>query len=134
MTVYPSIQEVLNIHRLLIAAFGGAPGVRDHSAIESALGRLSSGYYDDTIAEAAALWDSLSQNHPFVDGHKRVAMTVALAFLRLNGYRVEFRDQETYEFLIGLYDTGTFCFLELDRWLRSHVNSSGQGSLAPADE
>ena len=54
-------------------------------------GRIS-GYYADLIQEAAALWESLSQNHPFVDGNKRVAVTTMAAFLRVNGYRLEFDD------------------------------------------
>ncbi len=45
--------------------------------------RRQTGYYRDLIEEAAALWESLSQNHPFVDGNKRVAVTVAAAFMRL---------------------------------------------------
>jgi len=51
------------------------------------------------IQEAAALWESLSQNHPFVDGNKRLAVTVTAAFLRVNGYRLEFDDQEAFSFL-----------------------------------
>jgi death-on-curing protein len=74
----------------LIARFGGSDGIRDHGALESALARPRSGYYSDLIQEAAALWESLSQNHAFVDGNKRVAVTVTAAFLRVNGYRLEF--------------------------------------------
>jgi death-on-curing protein len=44
-----------------------------------------SGYYEDIIQEAAALWESLFQNHPFLDGNKRVAVTVTAAFLRVSG-------------------------------------------------
>jgi death-on-curing protein len=76
----------------LIARFGGSDGIRDHGALESALARPRSGYYSDLIQEAAALWESPSQNHAFVDGNKRVAVTVTAAFLRVNGYRLEFDD------------------------------------------
>lgn len=104
----------------MIARFGGAPGIRDHGALESAA-RPQSGYYADLIQEAAALWESLSQNHPFVDGNKRVAVTTMAAFLRANGYRLEFDDIEAFSFLIGLYETGTLRFKELDIWLRQHA-------------
>jgi death-on-curing protein len=91
--------------------------------MESALARPQSGYYVDVIEEAAALWESLSQNHSFIDGNKRVSVTVTAAFLRLNGYRIEFDDIETFSFLIGLYEVGTFRFKELETWLRLHVVS-----------
>ncbi len=102
MTVYPTIEEVLVVHDLLIAAFGGSSGVRDRRLLEAALARPQVGYYQDLIQEAAALWESLSQNHPFVDGNKRLAITVAAAFLRVNGYRLDFDDLDAFSFIIGL--------------------------------
>jgi death-on-curing protein len=81
---------------------------------------------DEAVAvhEAAALWESLSQNHPFVDGNKRVAVTVTAAFLRVNGYLLEFEDLEAFSFLIGLYETGIMQFVELEKWLRVHAKRS----------
>ena len=122
MTYYPDIDDVLAAHARLIQQFGGSSGLRDRGAIESALARPQCGYYDDLISEAAALWESLSQNHAFVDGNKRVAVTVTAAFLRVNGYRLSFDDLEAYRFLIGLYEAGTFRFAELDTWLRGHAS------------
>lgn len=121
MTSYPTVDEVIAVHARLIARFGGSIGVRDRGALESALTRPQSGYYDDLIQEAAALWESLSQNHPFVDGNKRVAVTVTAAFLRVNGYRLAFDDLEAFSFLVGLYETGTLRFKELEVWLRQHA-------------
>jgi death-on-curing protein len=105
----------------VIARFGGSEGIRDYGALESALARPRSGYYSDLIQEAAALWESLSQNHAFLDGNKRVAVTVTAAFLRVNGYRLEFDDLDAFSFLTGLYETGRMRFEELDRWLRQHA-------------
>lgn len=121
MTSYPTVDEVLAVHAQLIARFGGSLGIRDRGALESALARPRSGYYNDIIQEAAALWESLSQNHPFVDGNKRVAVTVTAAFLRVNGYRLEFDDVEAFSFLVGLYETGNLRFKELEVWLRQHA-------------
>jgi death on curing protein len=121
VTVYPTLEDVLAIHAALIERFGGSLGVREQSGIESALARPQSGYYPDLIQEAAALWESLSQNHPFVDGNKRVAITVTAAFLRANGYRLQFDDLDAYNYLIGLYEAGNFRFAELDAWLREHA-------------
>ncbi len=122
MTYYPSIEEVLVAHARLIERFGGSMGLRDRGALEAALARPQTGYYEDLIQEAAALWESLSQNHPFIDGNKRVAVTVTAAFLRVNGYRLEFDDVAAFQFLIGLYESGTFRFAKLEAWLRAHAS------------
>ena len=121
MTRYPTVEETLAVHAKLIMRFGGSHGIRDRGALESALARPQSGYYADLIQEAAALWESLSQNHPFIDGNKRAAVTVTAAFLKINGYLLKFEDFEAFSFLSGLYETGRMRFEELDRWLREHV-------------
>jgi prophage maintenance system killer protein len=56
-----------------------------------------------------------------VDSNKRVAVTVTAAFLRVNGYRLEFDDIEAFFFLIGLYEAGTLRFTEIENWLRQHT-------------
>jgi death-on-curing protein len=94
VTFYPSIDEVLLTHARLIARFGGTGGLRDRGSLEAALARPQTGYYDDPIQQAAALRESLLQNHPFVDGNKRTAIAVTAEFLRINGYRLEFDDLE----------------------------------------
>lgn len=114
MIVYPTPNEVVAVHARLIAKFGGAFGIRDRAALESALTRPQTGYYADLIEEAAAIRESRSQNHAFVDGNKRVAITVASAFLKANGYQLEFKDSEAYSFLIGLYESGRVRFAELE--------------------
>ncbi len=121
MTRYPSVEETVAVHAKLTARFGGSGGLRERDALESALSRPRSGYYGDLIREAAALWESLSQNHAFVDGNKRVAVTMTAAFLRVNGYRLEFNDADAFSFLLNLYETGRMRFEELDRWLRQHA-------------
>lgn len=111
----------MDVHDRLIARFGGSLGIRDRGALKSALARPQSGYYTDLIQEAAALWESLSQNHPFLDGNKRVAVTVTAAFLTVNGYRLLFDDIEAVAFLLRLYESGTLRFQELETWLRHHA-------------
>jgi death on curing protein len=121
VTSYPIVDEVIVVHDQLIARFGGSPGIRDRGGLESALARPQSGYYSDIIQEAAALWESLSQNHPFVDGNKRVAVTVTAAFLKVNGYRLDFDDMEAFSFLAGLYEADRLRFNELEAWLRQYT-------------
>lgn len=123
MTYYPSLEDAIAVHSRVIAKFGGSPALRDQGALESALARPQSGYYNDLVEEAAALWESLSQNHPFIDGNKRMAIVVTSAFLRVNGYRLQFDDLQAYEFLIGLYESGRFRFSELVSWIRQHVSA-----------
>ena len=84
MREYLTLEEVLTIHELSLEHYGGASGVRDLGAIESALFRPQSGYYSDIIEEAAALTESFLINHPFVDGNKRVAFAVCYIFLEIN--------------------------------------------------
>lgn len=82
---YLSVDEVVAIHERLIYTFGGAAGTRDLGLLESALFRPRTGYYSDIAEMAAALFESLLMNHPFVDGNKRVAFFTTDVFLRLNG-------------------------------------------------
>src|SRR6059058_1760145 len=84
MTEYVTTADALFFHKQLIERYGGAPGLRDAGALESALHRPQTGYYDTLVHEAAALLESLVQNHPFVDGNKRVAFAVVDVSLRIN--------------------------------------------------
>ena len=79
------------------------------------------GYYDGLIQEAAALMESLANNHPFFDGNKRVAFFVTDAFLRLNGRFIDCNNIEAYDFFMGLFETGSFRFAELEAWLSEKV-------------
>jgi len=80
MTDYLTVAEVLAIHADQIERYGGSKGVRDHGLLEAALYRPQTGHYADLVEEAAALWESLSQNHPFTDGNKRTALPPHIHF------------------------------------------------------
>ena len=120
MTIYLSIEDTLEIHRVLLKRFGGAEGVRDLGMIESALLRPQTGYYTDLIEEAAALWESLAMNHGFVDGNKRVAYACLELFLQLNGTDISASNEELERFIYGNLEAGTFRKDVLDTWLRAH--------------
>jgi len=121
MRNYPTLDEVLAIHEILIEEFGGESGLRDRGGLKSALGRLSSGYYDTIYDEAAALMESLSQNHPFVDGNKRVSFFVTDVFLRMNGYYITCDNEEAYLFFQDLFKKGNYDFDHLLTWLKDNV-------------
>ena len=120
---YLTIAEVLAFHDVLIDEFGGSKGIRDLGALESALFRPRTGYYRDVIEEDAALFESLVQNHPFVDGNKRVAFAVMDVFLRLNGRTLEVDDVDAHTHLVGLMERGGLELRAVDAWLRAHVRA-----------
>ena len=118
MTQYLTTADALFFHQQLIERYGGSSGVRDAGALESALHRPQTGYYDTLIHEAAALLESLVQNHPFVDGNKRVAFAVVDVFLRINGYTIIAASEAIYNYLIRLMEQGTFDMEHLVPWLQ----------------
>ena len=120
MRDYLTVDDVIVMHHELIGRFGGAHGIRDMGALESAVFRPQTGYYDDVIAEAAALLESLAITHPFIDGNKRIAFAAADVFLRMNGFEITAEPDAAYEFLIGLFESGTFRFAELEPWIRTN--------------
>ena len=121
MTEYVTTADALFFHKQLIDRYGGADGVRDVGALESALHRPQTGYYDTLIHEAAALLESLVQNHPFVDGNKRVAFAVVDVFLRINGLAIVASSMAIYDHMIKLLEEGTFDMEHLVPWLQEVV-------------
>ncbi len=121
MREFPTLTEVLAMHEILIETFGGTHGIRDQGALESALMRPQLGYYQDIIEEAAALMESLANNHPFLDGNKRIAFFVTDTFLRMNKFYIDSDDLLAHEFFMSLFDTNSFRFEQLAGWLREHV-------------
>jgi death-on-curing protein len=118
---YLNLNEVLEIHRILINRYGGASGIRDLNGLESALYRPQTGYYADTIAEAAALMESIVINHPFIDGNKRVAFAVTDVFLRLNGFKIVEQPMRIHEKMMQLFETYQFDFIHVELMLREIV-------------
>ena len=126
MTIYLTVVEVLAMHVDQIERYGGSHGVRDPGLLEAAIYRPQTGYYSDVIEEAAALWESLAQNHPFVDGNKRTAFAATYTFLAINGARVSADSRAAYAFISGLYRRNQFRFENLVPWLRDNVTRDRQ--------
>ena len=116
---YLTVADVLGMHTVLIQRYGGAPGVRDPGALEAALFRPQTGYYEDIVAEAAALLESLAINHPFVDGNKRIAFAAADVFLRINGWRLQRSPMQIHAEMLQMFEAGTFDIANLEPWLRA---------------
>lgn len=124
-TVFPTVEEVLFLHRRLLMRFGGQEGVRDMGLLESALSRPRSDYYVSRSEQAAALLQSLALNNPFVDGNKRVAFATTAIFLRLNGFRLVCGADEAEAFLLNDVIIGHAevrpIALRLETWMKAVV-------------
>ena len=120
---FPTLSEVIAIHATLIAEFGGGFGIRDEAALVSALMRPQLGYYEGLVQESAAMMESLANNHPFVDGNKRVAFFVTDTFLRMNGHFIDCECEAAYEYFMQLFETGSFRFDALESWLNENVKA-----------
>jgi death-on-curing protein len=94
VTLYLSVEQILDLHAFQLERYGGASGLRDRDALESAAGRPQATFggedlYPDLAAKAAALMHALVANHPFIDGNKRVGAHAALVFLKANAMTLD---------------------------------------------
>lgn len=125
---YLTAEQVLFIHARLIAETGGSHGVRDLGMLESAVARSRATFddqelYPSIFLKAAALLDSLINNHPFVDGNKRSGITAAALFLQANGWRLSASNAELEEFTLRV----AVAHPEVPRiaeWLRKHCHTN----------
>jgi death on curing protein len=121
MSDYLTVAEVYLMQHRLIEMFGGMHGVRDKGAIEAAVFRPQTGYYNSLEEEAAALMESLANNHGFLDGNKRIAFTAADVFLRRNGLYIKVEGAAGFEFISGSMDRHEFRYAQILDWIRRHV-------------
>lgn len=123
---YLSLAQVVDLHRRILAATGAASGIRDVGMLESALAQPKAGFAGQdlhrTLAEkAAALCFSLTQNHPFVDGNKRVAHAAMETLLVLNGFELEASVDEHERLMLRLASS-EMTRDELAMWLQNHLH------------
>ena len=116
--VLPEI--VIAVHHMLMAEHGGLPGMRDETLLDSALNRPRHHFsYNSKVSLfdlAASYCYGLSKNHPFVDGNKRVSLTIAAIFLELNGYSLTAPEPEAV-IMIEKLAAGKLVEEDLSRWL-----------------
>jgi death-on-curing protein len=121
MPVFLTVAEIYRLQYRLIEMFGGSHGVRDKSAVEAAVFRPQVGYYSSVEEEAAALLESLGNNHGFLDGDKRIAFTAADVFLRRNGFYIDVEARNGYTFITGSMERGEFRFAQILDWIRQNI-------------
>ena len=119
------LNVVLAIHDRQLAEHGGADGIRDRNAIESALARpLNLAVYGNPDAAdlAAAYAYGLASNHGFLDGNKRTAWVTARLFLADNGLRLEFDPLDAIRVMEEVA-AGRMREDMLVGWFRRHLNT-----------
>jgi death on curing protein len=120
------IQTVESIHNILIDKFGGSKGIRDIGALEASLARPYATFdqkelYLTSIDKAAAVFESVIINHPFVDGNKRIAYVLMRILLMADKLDIVASQNEKYTFVIGA-SKGEIRFDEIKIWLTKHVS------------
>jgi len=119
---YLTTEQVLFIHSRLIDKTGGSHGIRDLGLLQSAVSRPRATFggrelYPDIFQKVAALIESLTKNHPFIDGNKRTAIASAGIFLEKNGYLLETTQEELERFARRLA-AGKVSFEDAVKWFR----------------
>lgn len=104
---FVSLNEALELHNDQVAIFGGSDGIRDLGLLQSALGMAEASFGGQHLHEfphgmAAAYLFHVASNHPFIDGNKRAAFAIALAFLKLNRHTLGCTQTEAYEMTLAV--------------------------------
>lgn len=126
MTDWPFSAEVAErIHAAVLTASGGAPGIRDHGLLESALARPLASFggqrlYPTPVEKAAALAHGVVKNHPFIDGNKRTATVLMITLLRFNGLDLVAGDGNVEEVIVSLAE-GQIDLKTFTSWLEANV-------------
>ncbi len=120
-----TIANALEIHNAVVQKFGGANGVRDLNALESALARPFQTFneqdlYVSIFEKSAALLQSILINHPFVDGNKRTAYVLVRLFLQYYKTDITATENEKYNFIIDIA-SGKTDFESIVQWLTAHI-------------
>jgi death-on-curing protein len=119
------LERVLRLHRILINEYGGSHGVRDLGLLGSAIAQPSTMFgnaylHSDLFEMAAAYLYHVVQNHPFIDGNKRVGSATAIIFLELNGIEIEADEDGLVDISIAVA-SGTAYKPEIAEFFRSRV-------------
>ena len=122
--IHFSTEQTLLIHSYLIEVSGGTEGLRDEAALESALRAPFQTFggedlYPGKLRKAAALCFGLIQNHPFVDGNKRIGVHLCDVFLELNGIKLDYTDEDLVQLGLSVAD-GSWGMPDILAWLMRH--------------
>ena len=124
---YPTLDEVLTLHQLTLDAHGGSTGLRDMGLLQSALAAprqtmFGEELYPGIADKSAIILYLLIQNHPFVDGNKRTALSACFWFLESNGYTLDVENNDLYQFTLEIAK-GQMNKDTVTSWIREHLRS-----------
>jgi death on curing protein len=130
VTVYLGLEQILALHKLQIARYGGSAGLRDRGGVEAAIARPRMTFggedlYEEHAAKAAAIMHSLVMNHPFVDGNKRVGAHAALLYLSANDLDLLFTPGELTELTLATA-RGEMSAEAIAIWFRQRTRNRGR--------
>jgi death on curing protein len=123
---YLSEAELIAINHEMVAKYGGLHGLRDLNFVRIAIGRpqMSAGLkdaYPTIYLKAAAMFHSIINNHPFLDGNKRTSLFSAVLFLEYNGYSVKFTKKEAIEFTLKAHNDN-WTVEQIAYWIKKHTS------------
>lgn len=121
------LQDILEIHQILIQEFGGLQGVRDEGLVKSAIERPFGGFgetefYPTPEAKAGAILESIVKNHPFIDGNKRTGYVLMRLVLMHFGKDIIATQGEKYNFVIAVA-SGQINFHEIVAWIEKQATN-----------
>lgn len=122
--IFFEYEQVVKIHRSLIEKTGGMDGIRDAQLLDSALKTPfqtfgGNNLYPDILDKASQLCYSLIENHPFIDGNKRIGVHLMLLFLKLNNIEVNYSQQELIDFGLDIA-SGEMSKNDIKGWIIEH--------------
>ena len=122
--IFFEYEQVVKIHRALIEKRGGMDGIRDAQLLDSALKTPfqtfgGNNLYPDILDKASQLCSSLIENHPFIDGNKRIGVHLMLLFLKLNNIEVNYSQQELIDFGLDIA-SGKMSKNDIKGWIIEH--------------
>ena len=118
------IDDILEIHKIVIEETGGDDGIRDYGMIESALYSTEAGFgdyhkYPSIEKKVARLCYGITMNHGFVDGNKRTAVNAMLSMLKLNNIDMLYSQKELVEIMLSLA-SGNIGYDQMLNWIKEH--------------
>jgi death on curing protein len=117
---------IIYFHQQIISLYGGTLGLRDEGLLDSALEQpramFDGSYLHDSLVKMAAAYGfHICNNHPFIDGNKRVALVAMDAFLQKNGFEISSSEKDVYEIMMKLA-SGTVTKADLTDWLEANIS------------
>lgn len=120
-----TVEEVIILHDILVERFGGANGIRDYGSLSAAIARPYQTFdgtelYPDSVAKAAAVFESIISNHPFIDGNKRTAYVLMQLILKADNLEIRASENEKYDFVINAA-SGELTIERIKNWINQYL-------------